>query len=157
MNEESIVAWITGAFDRVQHLVKDGNSFFSFDPEHMHPFATLVTNNINDSASDLDRPGVYRLNVGVRKETWVGMFGPPTKGTPGDYGLGSGSAADWDFTALDTLMPHPVYGRMHWVCVLNPSEATFEKIKPLLAEAYEIDVVRTQKKQSRNASLSTKA
>lgn len=54
-------------------------------------------------------------------------------------------------------MPHPVYGRMHWICVLNPSEATFEKIKPLLAQAYEIDVVRPQKKQSRTASVSTEA
>jgi hypothetical protein len=39
--------------------------------------------------------------------------------------------------------------------VLNPSEATFEKMKPLLAEAYEIDVARTQKKRSRKAALST--
>src|SRR5258705_12998895 len=88
-----------------------GTRFFSFDPESMHPFATLVTNNLNDTASDLDRSGVYRLNVGVRKETWVGLFGQPTKSTPGDYGLGSGSAVEWDFTALDILMPHPVYGR----------------------------------------------
>jgi hypothetical protein len=83
------------------------------------------------------------------------MFGTPTKGTPGDYGLGSGSAANWDFTALDTLMPHPVYGRMHWVCVLNPRKGTFETIKPLLAEAYEIDVARTRKKRSRQASSPT--
>lgn len=88
MNEESIAAWIIGAFDRVQHLVNDGTTFFSFDPEHMHPFATLVTNDLNDSASDLDRPGVYRLNIGVRKEAWVGMFGQPTKGHAGDHGLG---------------------------------------------------------------------
>ena len=33
-------------------------------------------------------------------------------------------------------MPHPVYGRNHRVCVLNPSEATFEALQPLLREAY---------------------
>ena len=30
-----------------------------------------------------------------------------------------------DFTALDRIMPHPVYGKMYWVCVLNPSDETF--------------------------------
>jgi len=39
-------------------------------------------------------------------------------------------------------MPHPVYGRNHWVCVLNPSEATFETLKPLLREAYDRAVER---------------
>jgi hypothetical protein len=31
---------------------------------------------------------------------------------------------------------------MSWVCVLNPSPATFETIKPLLAEAYQRAVSR---------------
>ncbi len=33
---------------------------------------------------------------------------------------------------VDRLLPHPVYGRMHWVCVLNPSAATFESLRPCL-------------------------
>ncbi len=38
-------------------------------------------------------------------------------------------------------MPHPVYGRMYWVCVLNPSKATFAKeVQGLLAEAYALAV-----------------
>jgi hypothetical protein len=41
-------------------------------------------------------------------------------------------------------MPHPVYGRNHWVCVLNPSDSTFESVKPLLAEAYQIGLKRAQ-------------
>ncbi len=43
---------------------------------------------------------------------------------------------------MDQLLPHPVYGRNHWVCVLNPSEATFDSLKPLLAEAYGVAVER---------------
>ena len=43
---------------------------------------------------------------------------------------------DHDFTALDRLMPHPVYAPQSWVCVLNPSPETLETVKPLLAEAY---------------------
>jgi len=41
-------------------------------------------------------------------------------------------------------MPHPVYGPNHFVCVLNPSDATFDAIKPLLKEAHEIAVKRAQ-------------
>ncbi|MGH8601673.1 MAG: DUF6194 family protein [Gammaproteobacteria bacterium] len=43
-----------------------------------------------------------------------------------------------DFAALDQLLPHPVYGWMSWVCVLKPSIATFQTVKPLLAEAYDL-------------------
>ncbi len=43
---------------------------------------------------------------------------------------------DYDFTQLDVIMPHPVYAWMAWACVLNPSEQTFEKLKPLIQEAY---------------------
>ena len=80
-----------------------------------------------DNLSDLDRPGVYRLNIGVGKETYQSLF-------PHEV--------EHDFTALDRLMPHPVYGKNHFVCVLNPSDATFASLKPLLDEAYEIAVKR---------------
>jgi hypothetical protein len=42
-------------------------------------------------------------------------------------------------------MPHPVYGKQHWACVLNPSDATFNDVKPLLAEASSIAVKRHPK------------
>lgn len=35
----------------------------------------------------------------------------------------------YDFTALDTLMPHPVYGSLWWVCVLNPGPKSFETVQ----------------------------
>lgn len=43
---------------------------------------------------------------------------------------GGGVASVYDFTALDQIMPHPVYGKMFWVCVLNPSAATFQSLHP---------------------------
>ncbi len=39
-------------------------------------------------------------------------------------------------------MPHPHYAPQYFICVLSPSEATFERIRPLLAEAYELAVQR---------------
>ncbi|HJZ54921.1 MAG TPA: DUF6194 family protein [Gemmataceae bacterium] len=99
--------------------------FFFHGRQRKFPFATLTTADEYERFSDLKRPGVFRLNVGVSKQSFQSLFG----GTGGH-----------DFTALDQLMPHPVYGKMYWVCVLNPSPATFEAVKPLLAEAYEMAV-----------------
>ena len=53
------------------------------------------------------------------------------------------------FTALDTIMPHPVYGKINWACVLNPSAATFEAVRPLLAEAYQLVFDRYAKREAR--------
>jgi hypothetical protein len=87
----------------------------------------------NDKSSDLNREGIYRVNIGVRKSTFTGMFGyvpaRPSKGGTVDM--------PYDFTQTDKLLPHPVYAWMSWLCVLNPSAATFEQIKPLIKEAYE--------------------
>jgi hypothetical protein len=85
-----------------------------------------------DNASNLDRPGVFRLNIGVSKGTFATLFG---------------AKQNYDFTALDQVMPHPVYGKNHFVCVLNPSASTFEALKPQLAEAYEIAVKRAQRRK----------
>ena len=47
-------------------------------------------------------------------------------------------------------MPHPVYGPNHFVCVLNPSDSTFESVTPLLKEAYEIAVGRIKRRNLKN-------
>ena len=86
----------------------------------------------NDKASALGRSGIYRLNLGLRRPTFARLFGALPK-RPAKGGI---VAMDFDFSALDTLLPHPVYAWMGWVCVLNPSEGTFEALKPYISEAY---------------------
>ena len=138
MDEASITQYITTTFTGVDIVVAMNASFYFYNPEdglpkdHRFPFATLVTTDEHDQFSDLNRPGVFRLNVGVSKQAFQSLFGSASEGH--------------DFTALDRLMPHPVYGKMYWVCVLNPDN-TFEAVKPLLAEAYEM-AVRKRKKES---------
>jgi hypothetical protein len=145
VDEAQIVEYIATTFAGVDVAVGSqeagspevawGDTFFIYDPDHtlvpsrQFPFATIVTKDYGDfdNASNLNRSGVFRLNIGISKETYESLHGPD-----GDY----------DFAALDRLMPHPVYGRNHWVCVLNPSESTFETVTPLLAEAYGIAVKR---------------
>lgn len=96
-------------------------------------FATLKDHDgASDRASRLDRPGVWRLNIGVGKTTYLALFGPP----PHRPGKGETIEGHWDFTALDVLTPHPVYGWMSWVAVLNPSAETWARCIDLLADAH---------------------
>ena len=111
----------------------------------MFPFATLVTNNANDDFSDLDRPNVFRLNIGISKQSYLALFGVPIS-----RAQAHGSEPAYDFTVLDQLLPHPVYGRMYWACVLNPGKATFEtQVKPLLDEAYQMTVSKQKNRRER--------
>lgn len=134
-DEAALIQYLTTTFENVQVVQAQGASFFFYgamDDSNKFPFATLVTNDYNDKASDLERPGVFRLNIGVSKATFLALFGGPV-GRPNAAGV---IESGYDYTALDQVMPHPVYGNMYWLCVLNPSPATFEQVKALLAEAY---------------------
>jgi hypothetical protein len=151
MDPDAITRLITATFAGVDAVIGDegvgaGDRFFFYDPDRSldparrFPFATIVTKDYEgwDTASNLNRPGVFRLNVGVSSETYRSLFGPqpkpPAEGKTADTGH--------DYSALDELLPHPVYAPQSWVCVLNPSEQTIEAIKPLLTEAYERAVRR---------------
>lgn len=87
----------------------------------------------NDKASLLNRDNVYRVNVGLRKQTFVERFGY----IPERPSAGKIVKMNYDFTILDTIIPHPVYAWMGWVCVLNPSDKTFEELKTMIRESYE--------------------
>jgi len=86
--------------------------------------------------------GVFRLNIGISKQTYWSLFGPQ----PARPAAGGVVETGHDFTVLDQLLPHPVYGWMSWVSVLNPSATTFETVKPLLAEAYDLAVGKFAKR-----------
>jgi len=105
-------------------LVEAMNAYFvSLDAKHWPNFATLVTTNEHDDASDLDRPGVFRLNLGVDRPTFEQI---------------AAAEPDPDFTALDRLLPHPVYGQQLWISILNPTHDTFERtVIPLIALAHD--------------------
>lgn len=146
MDEAAIIRYITETFEGIEMITADDNIFFFYGSEHKFPFATLMTNDDNDNASDLNRPGIFRLNIGVSKPTFRALFGA----TPSPRDTDTAAANDHDFTALDRLLPHPVYGQMFWICVLNPGEATFTTaVQPLLAEAYDLAVGRETRRAAR--------
>jgi hypothetical protein len=130
--------YICGAFDGVKAVDNSGDTFFMYDPagdlpaERQLPFATIVTGDHYDSVSKLDRPGAYRLNIGLTKATYATWFGA----APTQRSANGVLDTAFDHAAVDTVMPHPTYAAQHWACVVNPGEATLETIRTLLAEAH---------------------
>ena len=122
---DEITGWIRSRYPETVMATALGATFFSLDERHWPNFATIVTTDEHDmgTPSDLARPGVFRLNIGVGKETFerlVGWMDEP------------------DYAALDRVLPHPVYAKQRWIAILNPSRDTFDEVvKPLIAEAYE--------------------
>lgn len=139
IDEAYVTEYITRTFEDVETTVNMGYTFFFYRDDHMHAFATIASNgNEYEQISRLDRPGVYRLNIGVSRETFKALFGT-AKIDKGAY----------DFTALDVILPHPDYSSQNFLCVLSPGEETFEMIRPLLAEAYELAMTRYNKRKAR--------
>ncbi|MGC4003409.1 MAG: DUF6194 family protein [Pirellulales bacterium] len=132
MDQAEVKTFILENFSDVRCDESAGDSFFFVGDERMMPFATLVTSDKHDQVSDLNRPDVYRLNIGIGKTAFGQLFGDDllrslkmNVAPPG-----------YDYTTLDHVMPHPVYGYLGWVCVLNPGYTTWESARKLLQVAH---------------------
>ena len=121
----TVLAYITATWPETDVVEAMNAWFFSLDPDkHWPNYATLVTTDEHDDASNLSRPGAFRLNLGVDRETFERVA--------------ADAGADPDYTAFDRVMPHPVYAAQRWICIVNPSERTFrEVVVPLLALAHD--------------------
>jgi hypothetical protein len=123
-------------------LEANGDTFAIHDPrgdlppERQLPWATIVTSDVYDSASDLDRPGMFRLNIGLTRARFRELVDPETA---------------HDATAVDVLLPHPVYGGQNWVCVLNPKK-TWPLARELLDEAYAFAVRKYDNAERRRSA-----
>ena len=114
-----------------------GDTFFSYDPGDPDaagspfPFATIVTQDYAgfDTASGLDRDGVFRLNLAVGRDTFRDLLGYP----PGAHRQ---RHAHIDYRATDELLPHPIYAAQAWVSILNPGPRTAARARALLAHAH---------------------
>jgi len=124
-DKDALISLICEAFPDAVVATMEGAAFFSLTEKHWPNFATVVWTDDFDlgEPSRLSRPGVFRVNIGLGKETFQRLVG---------------SAAASDYAAFDRVLPHPVYARQRWVSILNPSDATMrETILPLLTEAHD--------------------
>ncbi|MFC6081271.1 DUF6194 family protein [Sphaerisporangium aureirubrum] len=113
-----------------------GDTFFFYDPDddpaaRRLPFATIVTKDYAgfDTASDLDRPGIFRLNIAVGRTTFTELTGYPPAAHPEHHDT-------IDYTATDRILPHPVYAPQSWIAILNPAAVTTPQARALLQQAH---------------------
>ena len=137
MEAEQILNWCLEHLEGTVLMNSWGETGVFYNPGHVLKRGIYVLtikekDGKNDQASQLDRPGMYRVNLGPRKQTYVNLFGPVPKRPP----KGGVVELDMDFAQTNILLPHPVYAWMGWVCVVNPSAQTFESMKPLIQESY---------------------
>ena len=141
MTFDEIVALVEESFDDVSVTIAGpengapeaawGDAFFMYTPADgtpapKMPFATIVTQDYEgfDTASDLDRDGIFRLNLHVGRDQITET-------------LGEGwDDQDTDFTAIDAWMPHPVYARQGWMSIINPSDESTETVERLIRFAH---------------------
>jgi hypothetical protein len=136
-------------YPKLQQNKNWGERGLFYNPDNKFPLGAYVLtfkekDGENDSASKIDRGGIYRLNLKISKETFIALFGSIPKRAP----AGKAVNTDHDFTKLDEVMPHPVYAWMTWICILNPTVKTIEAMERqhLFEEAYQNAVDKINKK-----------
>lgn len=74
--DESSVSETLLAFEGVEMTEALGYKFFFYRDERVLAFATLaLTDNEYEHISNLSRPGIYRLNIGLTRQTFEALFG----------------------------------------------------------------------------------
>lgn len=114
-----------------------GDSFFYYDPDDSippdkrWPFATIVIQNYPgfDEQSKLDRPDVFRLNLNVGRDRFEQLLGFP----PSAF---DDHRDEFDYAALDRVIPHPLYGQQGWVSVVVPGADTGGLVAELITHAH---------------------
>jgi hypothetical protein len=154
MQPEAIIKYVVNNFSGVIPKSSWGETALFYNPEKALPhgvyFCTLKEKNgDNDQSSALARDGIFRLSIGISKGSYDARFGPkpkrPAKGGIIDTGH--------DFSALNELMPHPIYGWMNWVQILSPTESKFAEIIPLINEAHASVMLKFNKKTNTKIAL----
>ena len=116
-----------------------GDTFFFYDPDgdtpdnQRFPFATIVASNYEgfDEASELDRPGIFRVNVAVGRGSFETLFARSSRDA-------AEHPEDYDVAAPDAFFPHPIYGSQGWVSVINPAARTSVELRSLIELAHDL-------------------
>lgn len=150
IDPEKVYEFASAHLDDVNLLPAWGEQALFYNPGNQLKrgtyFATVKEKNgENDQASQLDRTNVWRLNIGINKKTFEEMFGPAPARPP----KGGIIEGEWNFAALDTITPHPVYGWMNWIAICCPSDLNWKHCQELLRDAH-VRAVKTFQKRSRN-------
>jgi hypothetical protein len=133
MHQSEVEAFVT-SLENVQREENYGYVFFFVGDDHILSFVTIAnSDNDYDNISNLSREGVFRVNIGVKRETFNSLFD-------------NTNSEKLDYTVLNTFLPHPEYAKQNFICILNPSGENEERTKNFIREAHSIAVARLQRK-----------
>jgi len=97
-----------------------GDLFFYYAPDGVvppgQPFATIVTKDYPGEPPAGLGDGVFRVNIDAGRRDEAPVEDPGLR---------------------DTVMPHPVYGHLGWVCVVEPGEGATPLLHDLLSQAHD--------------------
>ena len=135
--KQSEVEQFVVELDEVQREETFGYIFFFVGDDHRLPFVTIGQfDNEYDSVSNLNREGVFRINIGISRTTFDSL-------------LADSSTENIDYSALDVFLPHPDYAKQHFVCILNPTQDNVTITKDLIIEAHSIATSRMKRKTTK--------
>jgi hypothetical protein len=115
-----------------------GDAYFYYAPdgrmpERTQPYGTIITKDYpEDTASGLDAPGRFRVNIHVGQDRANSLVTTET-----------------DPREADVFHRHPLYGDAGWVCVIDPVEETTDAVLALLREAHEAARSRAERRAER--------
>ena len=147
MQPKAIIEDLCNALDGVVPKASWGETSLFYNPGKALPhgvyFCTIKEKDgANDQASNLNRDGVFRLAIGLPPSTYVMLFGSK----PARPSKGAVVTTGHDFQECNLLMPHPIYAWMGWAQILSPNQEQYEKIRPLIVQAYELARQKFSKK-----------
>lgn len=97
-----------------------GDLFFYYAPDGVvprgQPFATIVTKDYPGEPSSRLGHGVFRLSIAAGRRSQPSCTDP---------------------TRRDEVLPHPVYRRHGWVCIVRPGPHTEDELRLLLRQAHD--------------------
>lgn len=133
------VVTVTASEENAAPAAAWGDTFFFYDPDgstaenQRLPFATLVIHDYAgwDTESHLDRDGIFRVNIAIGRSGFKQLLGY----APADH---AAHHDDFDYAAIDVVLPHPIYASQGWVSILNPAERTGTQLRRLVDDAYNL-------------------
>src|SRR5262249_39034266 len=121
MNQSEVEAFVE-KLDNVQREENFGYIFYFVGEDHLVPFVSIAaSDNEYDKVSNLNREGVFRINIGISRTAY-------------DELVGHIQPENIDYTALNVFLPHPEYAKQHFVCILNPSGENDALTQELMVE-----------------------
>lgn len=127
-----VITWHPAADDTSVPEIARGDVFFYRGSageigSRSQPFATIVTKTYpGEPASDLDRDGSFRVNIGLRADEFARATGVERREVPSDGA---------SYAVADEVVPHPTYARAGWVSVIDPVRSA-DAVREMLTSAH---------------------